>query len=1176
MAVTVGGVVAQLQLQTELFTKGMERAEANTKAFAREFAREMARLNDSAKKTADGVDALGAASNRAANQSMGAFQRLNSSLDSVAAKVSSVRNLMVVELGTRAAGAVLNFGKQVLLAGENLTLMEARMKQATGSGQGFQIATESAMKLRATVSDIAPLMQKISVATTGMDIPLDEIQKMTETLYQMGQIGGQSAETISNSIVQFTQALGSGALRGEELTSVLEGLSPLADAIAKELGVTRSELKQMAEDGKITAEVMRAALTNSAAEVARKWAEVPLTITPAWRQFAETTANMLGKLANTSGLSGAMTGLFTGAREDLERIATIWGSATPTQQLEVYKRELGATTEEMKKLNEARQRVTTDPFADQDMVGIKLKQIDGRIEDLQKKATLLSQTISGMNVGTAAARMPAEKAGPTGQDDRKAREKAQADMDWELKQLGVFYDKVDDATREREAKAREAKTTAKQQAAEAERLRKQKEEEDKFFSGPSRATAQAEALLAAAKTSETAFKEVNAAIEAENQLFSKGIELSSERGQAFVQESVHAEQLQEKVEAQNRAFTESKRLKEELAETTADAEREVETQNRLAVALQTGKEAYEEMKVIIDAENEARELKLDLMGEEAKKLIALRVAGAKAERKNNDILNKDKKEEDRMKEVNRAFDHMAEGIQDTVTSATEKLLEGTLTKASDIFDEIGNIARKTVAEMLSAVFITPLTDSLKNFGKQLISGAVGGGAPGAPGGATQPGMWAGMVNASKNATAWQTAGMGGMAGAAVGSFMPAITGGSSTGSMVGGTVGGAAGALLGNMILPGVGGIIGGGLGAVGGSFFGGLFGGSDDNSGDNNAFKRWNPKMGFTRSDKPQEGGEQNMKTVDAILGEAMKAAKIIEGIGGKALGEQYFGLGVHAGSNSGIEINNKKYSSMEEAVKAAIEIVADDLFKLEGKGKKTAGRILSNTQAGSADELAAELKFGEDYDALTSGMSEAGMALKNIVDGFEDVKNKAEELGLGMEELTDAEDKAIAKFTRDAIWNLESQIQGSQESLSQIFDQFIDPIKNFQDSFKFGPNSFESSYNQLQTAQRKFDEAADAADSGDQDAMARLPALAQAVIDLGRDVYGSSGTFKGIYEDTQEKLTDVVVELEEQRDDAMAGYTMELKKSLAEQAAMQREKLDELREELSGLRKDMRNLLD
>lgn len=112
----------------------------------------------------------------------------------------------------------------------------------------------------------------------------EEIVQFTEILQKQFKIAGTGAQEASAAMYQLTQAMASGRLQGDEFRSILENAPMLAQSIAKEMGVGTDKLKEMSSQGKITADVIKNALFNSAGEVNEMYKKLPMTFGGMWTQ----------------------------------------------------------------------------------------------------------------------------------------------------------------------------------------------------------------------------------------------------------------------------------------------------------------------------------------------------------------------------------------------------------------------------------------------------------------------------------------------------------------------------------------------------------------------------------------------------------------------------------------------------------------------------------------------------------------------------------------------------------------------------------------------------------------------------------------------------------------------------------------------------------------------------
>ena len=106
-----------------------------------------------------------------------------------------------------------------------------------------------------------------------------ELISFMELINKQFKIAGTSAMGIDAAMLQLTQAMGAGALRGEELNSVLEQAPIIVKNIAKYMNVPVGKVKDLASDGKITSDVVKNAMFSASQEINRQFESMPMTFT---------------------------------------------------------------------------------------------------------------------------------------------------------------------------------------------------------------------------------------------------------------------------------------------------------------------------------------------------------------------------------------------------------------------------------------------------------------------------------------------------------------------------------------------------------------------------------------------------------------------------------------------------------------------------------------------------------------------------------------------------------------------------------------------------------------------------------------------------------------------------------------------------------------------------------
>lgn len=143
-------------------------------------------------------------------------------------------------------------GSLVLVSSSNLVASDSFQKLLT-------MANNTGSSLESTVS----LYTRLANATRGAGYTTEQLLGVTDAINKAFVISGATMQEASNAAIQLSQGLASGTLRGEELNSVMEQGPRIIRALAEYLGVTNGQIRQMAADGKITAEVVTNALLGS-------------------------------------------------------------------------------------------------------------------------------------------------------------------------------------------------------------------------------------------------------------------------------------------------------------------------------------------------------------------------------------------------------------------------------------------------------------------------------------------------------------------------------------------------------------------------------------------------------------------------------------------------------------------------------------------------------------------------------------------------------------------------------------------------------------------------------------------------------------------------------------------------------------------------------------------------
>ncbi|WP_199639639.1 tape measure protein [Serratia sp. PAMC26656] len=200
--------------------------------------------------------------------------------------------------------------------------VKANEDLATVTQRVFSIAQDTRASLEATAS----LYQRLERATRSYGTSVDDVARLTTIINQGFVVSGATAQEASNAVIQLSQGLASGALRGEEFNSVTEQGGRLATALADSLGVNIGQLRAMAAEGKLTTDVVVNGLLSQGDAIGKEFANTTTTI----GQALEIANNNITQFIGSSTTVKSTVSLFNSSvitlSENLDIVAQVIGS----------------------------------------------------------------------------------------------------------------------------------------------------------------------------------------------------------------------------------------------------------------------------------------------------------------------------------------------------------------------------------------------------------------------------------------------------------------------------------------------------------------------------------------------------------------------------------------------------------------------------------------------------------------------------------------------------------------------------------------------------------------------------------------------------------------------------------------------------------------------------------
>lgn len=219
----------------------------------------------STKKTTDGLgrstDTLGKKFKKAGTEGKLATDKLGKGMTTATTAIDRAKQAaaaLIIALATR----------KIFEYSDAWNNASNQLRQVTETTEELQKAQRNLLNVanetRSSFESTAVLFSRLKRSTTELRISDERLLAVTRTISQTFATSGATTQEATSAIIQLTQGLAAGALRGQEYNSVLEQAPGIARAIAKSLNLTLGELRLFANEGKITAEIVVNAIEQSA------------------------------------------------------------------------------------------------------------------------------------------------------------------------------------------------------------------------------------------------------------------------------------------------------------------------------------------------------------------------------------------------------------------------------------------------------------------------------------------------------------------------------------------------------------------------------------------------------------------------------------------------------------------------------------------------------------------------------------------------------------------------------------------------------------------------------------------------------------------------------------------------------------------------------------------------
>ena len=185
---------------------------------------------------------------------------------------------------------VLDLGAKATAVSDKFASIKTRIDLINDGSQStasiMDKVYQASERSRGSYTDMLDSVAKLNMLAKDSFSSNDEAIRFVEQLNMQFKLSGAQVGEVSSAMTQLTQAMAAGRLQGDEFNSIMENAPMLAQAISQEMGVPIGQLKQLGSEGKITADVIKSALFNSAEETQAKFNEMPMTFQEVGQQLS--------------------------------------------------------------------------------------------------------------------------------------------------------------------------------------------------------------------------------------------------------------------------------------------------------------------------------------------------------------------------------------------------------------------------------------------------------------------------------------------------------------------------------------------------------------------------------------------------------------------------------------------------------------------------------------------------------------------------------------------------------------------------------------------------------------------------------------------------------------------------------------------------------------------------
>jgi tape measure domain-containing protein len=210
---------------------------------------------------------------------------------------AAFRNIVTAVASLATVKAIINIGDEM----QSIRTRIGQLPQTVGeAGDAFDEVAKRASASGVKIEAYSSLYTKVGNAAKDYIKTQEDLLGITDTISQALVVGGASTQEASAVMTQFSQALASGVLQGDEFRSMAEAAPQYLDKLAETMKIPREQLKKMASDGKLTAKAVIEATRQMSSYFGDKFKEMPMTVGRAMTVVSNRFALMIDRMNRES------------------------------------------------------------------------------------------------------------------------------------------------------------------------------------------------------------------------------------------------------------------------------------------------------------------------------------------------------------------------------------------------------------------------------------------------------------------------------------------------------------------------------------------------------------------------------------------------------------------------------------------------------------------------------------------------------------------------------------------------------------------------------------------------------------------------------------------------------------------------------------------------------------